>query len=336
VKCFKTVLNLIGCLLVSQGVGHFASADPGPGGGNGGDTCENHFKVIRDDLRSWIVAGGPSGLELPTGVNLSLYSSRMLTQITNAQVSCVDKKVKIGGAEKTCKNFVDSAGQAQIVCNRKRFMDNNEDQKYVLVHHEYAGLAGFETSHKGSSKYALSNQITSYLQNTVVKRLVVKPLGAKPTSSAECASWIAIYPIENDKIVPKIVRGPSLFMYGKSHEIISVTGYPEMTYEVTAEKNGTISVDMNVGAPGPDEFSSYDIESVTAGFAVGDSITKITYNNAAAGGQWSGKDGDCKITMFRVYCAENLEYANKMLFRDERADKPFLPDLEKMPAGCTP
>ena len=101
----------------------------------------------------------------------------MLTHITNAQVRCVDTKVKIGGAEKTCKNFFDSAGQAQVICNRKKFMDNNEDQKYVLVHHEYAGLSGFETNKKDASKYALSNQITCYLQNTVVKRLVVKPLG---------------------------------------------------------------------------------------------------------------------------------------------------------------
>lgn len=143
--------------------------------GNGGDVCENKFKIIRDDIRNWINEGGSTGLVLPATVKLSQYNSEMLNKITKAQVSCVDEAVKIRATEKTCINFSEIDGSLKIVCNRNRFLSATDDDQYVLVHHEYAGLAGFEVNSGVSSDYAISNQLSQYLQDVVVKKLGIKP-----------------------------------------------------------------------------------------------------------------------------------------------------------------
>ena len=145
---------------------------------NGGDMCEDRFKAVSDDIASWLKAGGSEGLTFPKGLTLSQYDSGLLNEIGKAVVSCVDQELTVGGAEKTCENFVDSKGTPQIVCNDKRFMATSASNQYVLVHHEYAGLAGFEENDGPSSHYPLSNQITGYLADEVVKKLVVKPSGS--------------------------------------------------------------------------------------------------------------------------------------------------------------
>jgi hypothetical protein len=69
--------------------------------GNGGDICEDHFKIVRDDIASWINNRGSSALSLPNGVTLDQFNRGMLMQISNAQISCTQDKVMIGNAEKT-------------------------------------------------------------------------------------------------------------------------------------------------------------------------------------------------------------------------------------------
>jgi hypothetical protein len=143
--------------------------------GNGGDICEDQFKIVRDDIASWIHKGGSAALSLPNRISLASYNSGMLSQISDAQVSCTEDKVFVGNAEKTCKNFIDSYGKSRIVCNSRRFLKGtSESGQYVLVHHEYAGLAGFEVNDGENSHYSLSNQISQNLTDTVVKRLAVK------------------------------------------------------------------------------------------------------------------------------------------------------------------
>jgi hypothetical protein len=58
----------------------------------------------------------------------------------------------------------------------------------VLVHHEYAGLAGFEVNSGEDSIYPISNQIAGYLEDHVVKKLVVRPnnSGADPFDPSIC------------------------------------------------------------------------------------------------------------------------------------------------------
>lgn len=168
-KNLKLVLLAIGLLHA-----HVALAMVGTEGGNGGDMCENRFKLVRDDLFAWIRNGGSAGLALP-GFDLAIYNSEMIAGIERASISCTNDKVLLRGVEKTCKNFVDEVGAEQILCNADRFLTTDESEQYVLVHHEYAGIAGFEVNGEDGSKYFISNQITGYLENQLVKRLVVNP-----------------------------------------------------------------------------------------------------------------------------------------------------------------
>lgn len=156
--------------------------------GNGGDMCENRFKIVRDDLSAWILGGGSQDLQLPQVIGRDLYNRNMLNAISGAKITCTEDRVLIGNSEKTCKNFVDIDGSSYIVCNAKRFLETPESDQYVLVHHEYAGLAGFEVNNGEDSKYPISNQITGYLENQIVKKLVVKPnsTGGDPFDPKSC------------------------------------------------------------------------------------------------------------------------------------------------------
>jgi hypothetical protein len=150
------------------------------GVGNGGDICENRFTSVRNDIHSWILLGGSAGLSLPQGISFAEYNQSMLANIASAKVSCTDQKLTIGQAEKTCINYSSAGEQILIVCNTNRFMNTSENDQYILVHHEYAGLSGFEVNAGESSDYRISNQISGYLENAIVKKLVVRP-SAPPT-----------------------------------------------------------------------------------------------------------------------------------------------------------
>lgn len=142
--------------------------------GNGGDICEDRIKSVGEDIASWIKAGGSQGLALPKGVSVSQYNDKMLKEIASAEISCVDSKIVVNGVEKTCKNFGADEGVPQIVCNSTRFMETSDSDQYVLVHHEYAGLAGFEVNTGATSSYLISNQLSEYLVDETVKKLAIK------------------------------------------------------------------------------------------------------------------------------------------------------------------
>jgi hypothetical protein len=179
-KLFSIIL---GIYLVST-LASFSAAYAAGGAvvGNGGDICEDRFKIVRDDIASWIQKGGSAGLSLPNSITLAQYNTNMLTEIADAGISCVDREITVDGAEKTCENFLDPAGKTQIECNSTRFMATSASDQYVLVHHEYAGLAGFEVNNGEESQYAVSNQISGYLENQTVKKLAVKPTQASEVS----------------------------------------------------------------------------------------------------------------------------------------------------------
>lgn len=188
-KMILMPLFIFVCALVLQApVAEAASRGGGYGHGNGGDMCENRFKTVRDDLREWILDGGSDFLRLPAGITHEQYKQLMLEKINTAKVSCIDRKILIGGAEKTCRNFVKADGSLRIQCHRGLLMNTTESDQYVLVHHEYAGLAGFEVNNGDNSNYEISNQITGYLEDQIVKKLAVKPSAYEnPFSSASCA-----------------------------------------------------------------------------------------------------------------------------------------------------
>ncbi len=144
--------------------------------GNGGDACEKRFDSIRRDLASWISKGGSQFLNLPEGLPLQIYNKKMLEQIEKASFSCTSATLKIGTTEKTCKNLISENDESQILCNQRRFLDTADSEQYELVHHEYAGLAGFEKNIGEQSVYTpLSEQITGYLDARTELRLAIRP-----------------------------------------------------------------------------------------------------------------------------------------------------------------
>lgn len=142
--------------------------------GNGGDTCENRIQGIRDDIQSWIKQGGHKGLELPDGISNAKYKESMTSAISQAVVSCTDKVINVRGVEKMCVNTKRAGRKPSILCNRKSFNKTGAAEQYVLVHHEYAGLAGLEENKTEESDYTISNQLTSYLTVQKVAKLAVQ------------------------------------------------------------------------------------------------------------------------------------------------------------------
>jgi hypothetical protein len=160
--------NLLFTALAALPATAFASRDVG----NGGDMpCEPRMIHIRDEIKQWINGGGPKGLELPPEITLQKYNDNMLSEISQTQLSCTSNTVKIGGSEKACRNYVDDKNVPRIECNRKLFMDADNDTQYVLIHHEFAGLAGFEANDSDQSKYPLSNQLSAFRDVVQTDRL---------------------------------------------------------------------------------------------------------------------------------------------------------------------
>lgn len=186
--------NLIKCLF---SLALLPTSNYGFAGGDasgGGDTCEDRIQVIRDDIQTWVHKGGGQNLKLPDNIEPDEYASRMLDAIekTKPKIRCLgpgDKgyPVEEKGVPKVCRFY--STGLLSrfrgtyIDCDFKKFLDLNESDQYVLVHHEYAGVAGLEVSDDGRSEYPISNQISSQLEDQVVKRLVVQAVTYPDPSS---------------------------------------------------------------------------------------------------------------------------------------------------------
>lgn len=148
----------------------------GSEGTGGGDLCEVRIKAIRDDIKSWILKGGAEFLVLPAGIDNNRYVDKMLEVISKAKVNCVgpgdqEYPIQVNGTPKFCK-FKKNA--MSITCDIGKFSSLDESNQYLLVHHEYAGLADLENPNGDDSNYEISNQITNSLVNTIVKRLAVK------------------------------------------------------------------------------------------------------------------------------------------------------------------
>ena len=157
----------------------------GTNSGGGGDLCENRIQIIRDDIKSWIVRGGHLSLKLPNGISTQDYEIAMLYAMNAAKIRCVAPgdngyPVQVFGTPKECR-FDKRADLQLITCDINKLLKSLESDQYVLIHHELAGLAGLENPSGDVSTYSISNQITSYLVDQVVKKLAIVPVQAKPT-----------------------------------------------------------------------------------------------------------------------------------------------------------
>lgn len=158
----------------------FVHAREGGQGSGGGDLCEDRIKVIRDDIKDWIKKGGARGLKLPVSLSYEDYVTNMLDQIGKAKIKCVGSgdqgyPVAIGSTPKVCRFDSVNSTLSQITCDFDKFNSTNEAGQYILVHHEYAGLARVEKPNADDSEYGISNQISDYLENQIIKKLAVKP-----------------------------------------------------------------------------------------------------------------------------------------------------------------
>jgi len=182
------VTKVLVLTLAILAVAHFANAAEGTVGGGGGDRCEARFKDVAKDLANWIQAGGAKRMHLPAHVDQKTYAKRMLTAIAKTRITCVgpgDKgyPVVVSGSAKECRNYVDARNISRILCDRAKFYTDSADPEnnpvqYTIVHHEYASLAGLEPPDQDDSNYVLSNQITGFLEDQTIKRLVVNPSGS--------------------------------------------------------------------------------------------------------------------------------------------------------------
>lgn len=142
---------------------------------NGGDECERRIQNIRNDIQDWIDRGGSQHLDMHNLTTHEDYIDLMSDAMKDTSISCTTKPVYIGRAEKTCKNTKDKYQNPLLICNAERFNSLDPDRQYTLIHHEYAGIAGFEVN-KGNenSVYLISNQISGFLEFQMVKKLAVR------------------------------------------------------------------------------------------------------------------------------------------------------------------
>lgn len=175
----KSLLLLSSLFLLSPNI---SMAKRGQDKGNGGDICENKMRNITNSIEEWLIRDEYKGLKLPDDLSEENYKEGMLDAAKKSILSCVTEKVFIGMAEKTCKNFEGEDQSTQVVCNFDRFMKTEEKEQYRLVHHELAGVAGFETN-KGeeASVYFISNQISEFLQKEMVYKLGIKMTSIEKT-----------------------------------------------------------------------------------------------------------------------------------------------------------
>ncbi|RYZ73375.1 MAG: hypothetical protein EOP05_10105 [Proteobacteria bacterium] len=157
-----------------------ARAERGVGHGGGGDLCENRIQAIAYDLESWIARGGHRSLELPAQVSKDAYAQAMTVPLKDFKAACVSKgdqgyPVAVDGTPKVCR-FDGDQTSSRITCDSEKFQKLEAEDQYVLIHHEFAGLAGLELPNGNNSHYAISNQISAYLEETTVKKLAVQPV----------------------------------------------------------------------------------------------------------------------------------------------------------------
>ena len=203
--------------------------------GGGGDLCEDRIKIIRDDFRLWIGMGFNAPLRLPAGWDAKKYSHEMDQKINSTKIRCVGSNdsaypVKVGYSPKTCRfDVIETANY--ITCDRDKFQSTSESDQYVLIHHEFAGLAGIEVPDGEDSNYSVSNQISEYLVDQVVKRLAVK-------ASAPTGRIYLTEIVDHDRYSG--AKYPTPKIYARS---VDVWGLPGDVDQKTQVRNFVVALD---------------------------------------------------------------------------------------------
>jgi len=212
-------------------------------GRGGGDLCEDKIKIIRDDIKGWILRDGSRYLKLPENITYKQYFETMLSRITKTKISCVYKgdkghPVEIYGTPKIC---VFSKKNSSITCDAKKFNSLSQEEQFILVHHEYAGLSGVEPPNKEDSNYIVSNQISDYLTSKVVKRLAVKEVKSADDEISELIkeafSYLPNHPKKN------ILTDDNFINNLKENIHLEYRSYPaQLNCETPISQDGYISL----------------------------------------------------------------------------------------------
>ncbi len=148
-------------LSVLASVSAFAQSGNGPGNGGGEDGV---FKGIRDEIKVWMekniaIHQLETKLELKSMPGAALYAA--FTQAAGAvgeKVVFTQEEVKIGNNSRICKNE-----NQMITCNVEAWNSTRGDTRYMIVLHEYLGIAGIEANIESDySRYPISSKIRNY------------------------------------------------------------------------------------------------------------------------------------------------------------------------------
>lgn len=231
----------------------------GNSSGGGGDELEERVNLIREDIAKWILDNGSNGLILPETMTLKEYNEAMSEILVNKKVvisfvendnsSDDELRVMVDGVSKTCRGFISKKDfKPHILCNITRFNNTTESGQYRLIHHEYAGLVGVENNEGAASDYAISSQITNFLETTSVLKLAVKsaPVNSFMLNRLDNCSKIYLNYDPNNKVekesalkIQHIILSKKLFP--TEVELIKEMIYPHLTNsDIGLNTNATI------------------------------------------------------------------------------------------------
>ena len=130
---------------------------------NGGGE-DGVFKSIRNEIKVWMDKNlREQELGEKLGVNNpSLVHQKMVLAIESVADKVVFTKdlIEIGGSVRICKN---EPTISTITCNVDAWNNSRGDTRYMIVLHEYLGIAGIETNLDEFSQYSISTRILAFV-----------------------------------------------------------------------------------------------------------------------------------------------------------------------------
>jgi hypothetical protein len=255
----KKCLMKAATLAVLMGSSVLAWAGGGTSIGGGGDGHERMFDELRADLLKWIAEGGHEGLSYPADVNAALYRAKMeqvlmphvviVEFVTTQEESAAkdsEKRAQVDGVQKTCRGFVSKRKKMVILCNSERFDAALPAERYRLVHHEYAGLAGMERNQGPSSDYQLSNQLGEFLRTESVLRLGLRR--KEPSRVAKVCGYQRLSRLTNEELAllrPKLLVQVNLPCNDDPYASVLVSRAKKYECEISAKPDRQNDVIVN-------------------------------------------------------------------------------------------
>ena len=148
-------------LMMLMGANAFAQVEHGNGGGEDGI-----FKGIRNEVGDWLSKNNALGV-LSKKLELKNITSEILLNSFNQSTKDVGDKIIFNHDEIRFENNIRICKNDQvtkiITCNLDEWSKTKGDTRYMIVFHEYLGIAGIETNVAEYSTYPISPKILEYV-----------------------------------------------------------------------------------------------------------------------------------------------------------------------------